>query len=147
MNTSSQTLCSSSQTYLSHRHRLMAMARAGGCDEHDAEDVVQDMFATLVRVGRLEELNDLPETARTAMLRRRLKCALMNRWRDRQRQCREARQTCSLSELEEHDWHPSVKTTPATEHDRHWALQKVAGAITLLRDECGGQWRVVEGPV
>jgi DNA-directed RNA polymerase specialized sigma24 family protein len=117
---------------------------ARGCDEHEAEDVVQEMFASLVRVDRLEELDALPEADQAAVLGRRLKCALMNHWRDRQRLCRQAKRTVSLTEMEEHEWHPSTHGTPATELDRRWALQRVSEALTRLRSECGSRWQVLE---
>ncbi|MCX6854622.1 MAG: hypothetical protein NTV80_06925 [Verrucomicrobia bacterium] len=137
--------CSSSQTYLRHRTRLLALAKAHGCDVHEAEDVVQDMFAKLLRMGRLEDVNALPETVQSAVLGRRLKSVLMNRWRDQQRQCRDARRTIALDELETMDRTLACQRTPAMEHDYSWAMRRVTDALKTLRDECGQRlWQELE---
>lgn len=135
---------STSHSYLSHRRRLIALAIARGFDEHEAEDVVQDLFAALLRVGRLEELEAMPEDAQAALLACRLKSLLMNRRRDSQRLCRAAHRTVPLADLEEVNWQPSHDVTPAVELDRAWALGMVSKALRRLRTECGAStWSTV----
>lgn len=52
-----------------------------GCDPHTAEDAVQDVFLRLLRHGRLHSITTLS----SQYLRLRLRCQLMNHWRDSHR--------------------------------------------------------------
>jgi len=144
MITASQTLRGSSQTYLSHRRRLIALAMSRGFDEHEAEDAVQDLFAALVRVDRLEELEALPEQEQAVVLACRLKSLLMNRRRDSHRLCRATHRAVALADLEEVNWQPTHEMTPAVELARAWALGMVSKALRRLRTECGtSTWSTV----
>ncbi len=136
--------CQASQTYLKHRCRLIEVARLRGCDHQQAEDIVQDIFMKLFRLGQLDKLHELTERKQAAVLRYRLKSALLNQWRNSQRQRRAARLTVSISELEECEWHPVIQKTPSSELDRLWAIQMVSEALAKLGAEYGSHWHMVE---
>lgn len=71
--------------YLRHYPQLRTHACGLGCDPHTAEDAVQDLFLRLLRHGRLHSLTALASQYQQASLRLRLRCQLMNRWRDSRR--------------------------------------------------------------
>lgn len=66
-------------------HRLYAQARMRGCDAHGAEDVVQDVFATLARRGRLDALGQQPQEARHGLLAKCLRNRIARNHRDLRR--------------------------------------------------------------
>ncbi len=68
-----------------HWSRLFLLARRSGCEVHDAEDAVQEMFEKLVRRGLLAALARQPAETQSAHLAVRMRCHLMNRWRDGRR--------------------------------------------------------------
>jgi DNA-directed RNA polymerase specialized sigma24 family protein len=129
------------RSYVLHRSRLAAQARARGLGAHDAEDMVQDVFAALVRVGRLNEVNALPESDQAAVLNRRLTSMIANHWRNQHRQRRDQRRTICITEVDD----IMLTATPATELDRKWALQAIDNALERLRVEITErQWQRVE---
>lgn len=71
--------------YRQHYPQLRTHACCLGCDPHTAEDAVQDMFLRLLRHDRLHSLTTLSSQFQQASLRLRLRCQLMNRWRDSHR--------------------------------------------------------------
>jgi DNA-directed RNA polymerase specialized sigma24 family protein len=129
------------RAYMLHRSRLISLARSRGAAEHEAEDVVQDVFATLIRTGRLEEVGALAERSQSAVLTRRLHSALINRWRDRHRQCRDQSRVVEISNADD----IPQSGDPASEMDRAWALRAIDHALDHLRDEIAeDQWTQVE---
>lgn len=71
--------------YLRHYPQLRMHAHGLGCDPHTAEDAVQDVFLRLLRHDRLHSLMTLSGQHQQASLRLRLRCHLVNRWRDARR--------------------------------------------------------------
>lgn len=71
--------------YLRHYPQLRMHAHGLGCDPHTAEDAVQDVFLRLLQHDRLRMLATLPGQHQQASLRLRLRCHLVNRWRDARR--------------------------------------------------------------
>lgn len=71
--------------YLRHYPQLRRHAHGLGCDPHTAEDAVQDVFLRLLQHDRLRMLATLPGQHQQASLRLRLRCHLVNRWRDARR--------------------------------------------------------------
>lgn len=74
-----------SALYLRHYPQLRMHAHGLGCDPHTAEDAVQDVFLRLLKHDRLRVLATLPGQHQQASLRLRLRCQLINRWRDARR--------------------------------------------------------------
>lgn len=115
-----------------HWRRLHAAACQRGCTSAEAEDAVQDVFLSLARRGVLEALANRPVEAQTSYLFLRLRCVLLNRWRDAHRQRRWA-----LSEAlpldDELVSEPPTHVTPATEADRPWLEKCITLAIEKLR--------------
>lgn len=83
--------------YQRHYPQLRTHACGLGCDPHTAEDAVQDVFLRLLRHGRLHSLSTLSSQFQQASLRLRLRCQLINRWRDNRRLRRGG--PCSLMPL------------------------------------------------
>lgn len=115
-----------------HWRRLQAAACQRGCPPAEAEDVVQDVFLSLVRRGLIESLGNLPVEAQASHLFLRLRSVLMNRWRDARRQCRGALEMAVPLEDENVPELPT-QTTPATEADRTWLAKCINSAFDRLR--------------
>jgi DNA-directed RNA polymerase specialized sigma24 family protein len=131
----------STSAYTRHRVRLTALAIARGCAAHEAEDLVQDIFATLIRVNRLDALDALPAPDQSALLIRRLRSQLINSRRNRHRHRHDTRCTIALSDVED----IASLTNPASEHDHAWALAQIDEALLRLRCELTHcQWQSVE---
>jgi DNA-directed RNA polymerase specialized sigma24 family protein len=125
------------------RKSLLARALAKGCQPQDAEDVVQEVFAAVLRVGRWEELMSLAEKDQLRVLSCRLKSVLLKRWRDQHRQCRDSSCTVPLPDIEDQSF--AIHITPATECDRSWAMTAIEDAMLRLRAEISeSQWSLVE---
>jgi len=138
-------LAHSSLPYQRHRSRLITYACTRGCPAQDAEDVVQDLFAALVRVGRYDELHHLPVDEQGAALCCRLKSLLINRWRDQHRQRRDQSRTVALADAEDFAMAIAMDSTPATDLDRAWAMDAIEAALERLRPEVAAHhWHIVE---
>lgn len=115
-----------------HWPRLHAAACQRGCTPLEAEDVVQELFLSLARRGMMENLAGRPVESQTAYLFLRLRCVLINRWRDAHRQRRGA----SLEVLPLDDElmpELSVHSTPDREADRAWLDRCITQAVERLR--------------
>lgn len=130
--------------YRRHWPVLCAFARARGCEIHDAEDAVQELFAKLVAQGQHERaaaIEDHGEQA--AFLFARLRTHLIKRWQHRMRQRRGGGVVCfSLSDengenIDVADAHAS----PDCELDRYWARGVIDRVLHSFSQELQAQGR------
>ncbi len=132
--------------FLSHRRRLLQYARLKGCGEHDAEDVVQELFLRLIRLGVLLRLSGEPDETQAAHLTRTLRCMILNQWRNRIRLRRGgAAATLSLEDLAEEGVEVPCAQTPTTDLDRAWGLGILERGFALLRARMDpSRWHGIE---
>ncbi len=142
--TNSSTQADAAALYRRHWPALCAFARARGCETHDAEDAVQELFAKLVAQGQHERaaaIFDHGEQA--AFLLARLRTHLIKRWQHRTRQRRGGGVVCfSLSDengenIDVADTH----ATPDRELDRNWARSVIDRALNCISLELQAQGR------
>lgn len=142
--TNSSTQADAAALYRRHWPALCAFARARGCETHDAEDAVQELFAKLVAQGQHERaaaIFDHGEQA--AFLFARLRTHLIKRWQHRTRQRRGGGVVCfSLSDengenIDVADTH----ATPDRELDRNWARSVIDRALNCISLELQAQGR------
>lgn len=150
---STNTQPDASALYRRHWPALCSFARAKGCESHDAEDAVQELFARLVEQGQHERAARIADHhEQAAFLMARLRTHLIKRWRYRTRLRRGGGVVCfSLSdeagrEIDVADAHPS----PDREIDRDWARNVIDCALGRIRRELqtqgrGDVWRCLEG--
>jgi DNA-directed RNA polymerase specialized sigma24 family protein len=122
--------------YLRHYPQLRMHAHGLGCDPHTAEDAVQDVFLRLLRHDRLHSLMTLSGQHQQASLRLRLRCHLMNRWRDSRRQRRGG--PCSLIPLLQPDGTPmeiADERAPIPGSPPRLSEQSLHNALQILRQE------------
>jgi len=117
-----------------HWPRLHAAACQRGCTRVEAEDAVQELFLSLARRGMMEHLAARPLESQTSYLFLRLRCVLINRWRDAHRQRRGA--TAEILPLDD-ELMPelSVHATPDREADRAWLDGCITLAVERLREQ------------
>jgi DNA-directed RNA polymerase specialized sigma24 family protein len=126
-----------------HWYRLYAVACRRGCAPSDAEDAVQELFLNLTRRGHLDDLMLRSEEAQLSYLSMRLRCLLMNRWRDARRQGRGGEMSL-FSQNDEGTPEPACHETPATHHDRVWLLHCIDDAVSRLHLQTRPQtWRQI----
>lgn len=135
---------SSAQLYRRHWSSLCAFARARGCELHDAEDAVQELFAKLVAQGQDERaaaISDPGEQA--AFLLARLRTHLIKRWKHRTRLRRGGGMSClSLTSEEGAEWDVlDQQATPDAALDRCWARQVLDQALERMSAELQAQGR------
>ncbi len=142
--TSSSCEADASALYRRHWHLLFSFARARGCEIHDAEDAVQELFAKLVARGQHERAALIPDHGeQAAFLIARMRTLLIKRWQHRTRLCRGGGAVCfSLSD--EHGRNidvPDTHATPDREIDRSWAREVLDRALNCVRSELKSQGR------
>ena len=142
--TDSSAQCAASMLYQRHWPVLCAFARARGCEVHDAEDAVQELFAKLVVQGQHERAASIVDHGeQAAFLFARLRTHLIKRWQHRTRQRRGGGTVCfSLCDengenIDVADAHPS----PDNELDRDWARGVIERALTSCSRELHAQGR------
>lgn len=143
--TDSSTLATASAAlYRRHWPMLCAFARSKGCEPHDAEDAVQELFAKLVGQGQHERAAAISDDAeQAAFLLARLRTHLIKRWRHRTRQRRGGGAMCfSLTQEEgaEMDF-ADTRAAPDTELDRGWARGVLDQALSRISVELKAQGR------
>ncbi len=120
--------------YRRHLMGLVSFARKTGCDEHAAWDVVQDLFLRILRRGMFIQIATWTEEMQRAWLLRTLRWIIGNQHRDRTRLKRGSAQAHeSLDFLLEGGLDISGPGTPATEHDRRWAISVLERGMARLR--------------
>ncbi len=130
--------------YRRHWHALCAFARAKGCESHDAEDAVQELFAKLVAQGQHERAAAIASPGeQSAFLVARLRTHLIKRWRHRTRLRRGGGAAClSLSDEEGQDIDVAdTRSTPDRELDRAWARNVIDVALERVSVELRAQGR------
>ncbi|WP_395753132.1 RNA polymerase sigma factor [Prosthecobacter sp.] len=142
--TDSSALNATSLLYSRHWPVLCAFARARGCEMHDAEDAVQELFAKLVAQGQHERAAAIADHGeQAAFLFARLRTHLIKRWQHRTRQRRGGGAICfSLSDengenIDVADTHAS----PSDEMDRDWARGVIERALHSCCVELRAQGR------
>jgi DNA-directed RNA polymerase specialized sigma24 family protein len=130
--------------YRRHWPAMCAYARAKGCETHDAEDAVQELFARLVAQGQHERAAAIADPdEQAAFLLARLRTHLIKRWRHRTRLRRGGGVVCfSLSDengenIDVADSHAS----PDLELDRNWARSVIDRALNCISLELQAQGR------
>lgn len=137
--------------YRRHYHTLCAFARTHGCESHDAEDAVQELFAKLLAQGKYERAADISDHGeQAAFLITRLRTLLIKRWQFRTRQRRGGGAICyslhdegqSINVADEH-------AAPDGEMDRSWARGVLEQALQRMSRELCGEgrgdvWRTLE---
>jgi DNA-directed RNA polymerase specialized sigma24 family protein len=119
--------------YRRHQFSLVSFARLRGCDEHEAWDVVQDLFLRVFKRGMIEKLSSLTDEVQRAWLLRMLRWEISNYHRHRSRHKRGGATVLeSLDGMLEDDQDVPVHITPATEHDRRWALAVLERGLSRL---------------
>ena len=142
--TDSSALNATSMLYRRHWPVLCAFARARGCEVHDAEDAVQELFAKLVAQGQHERAAAIVDHGeQAAFLFARLRTHLIKRWQHRTRQRRGGGVVCfSLSdENGENIDVADARSTPDEELDRDWARGVIARALHTCSQELRTQGR------
>lgn len=130
---------------LRHRRVLISDALRRCSSLSDAEDVVQDVFARLLRTGRWQQIGSLSDEEQLRTLRLYLKSMLSRQWRFRHQQRRDCSRTVALPDVEAAALAVSDADTPATLMDRQWAVQVIESALQTLRHEMApSQWPHVE---
>lgn len=120
--------------YRRHHAVLVAFAHRRGCDEHEAWDVVQELFLRLFRRGMIATLGAWGEEAQRAWLLRTLRWVICNQHRERTRLKRgRGHAHESLDHLLDGGVDIPGRDTPATEHDRRWAVAVMQRGIDRLR--------------
>lgn len=119
-----------------HWPRLHRLACHRGCDPQTAQDVVQDLFTRLIRHGDLTRLVREPLAIQNTHLSQRLRCLLINRWRDAHRQRRGGEIIwVSMDSETAHFSEPATHDTPAAQHDRVWLAQCISTAVSRLQTQ------------
>jgi DNA-directed RNA polymerase specialized sigma24 family protein len=128
--------------YQRHWPALCAFARARGCEVHDAEDAVQELFAKLVAQGQHERAGAIVDHGeQAAFLYARLRTHLIKRWQHRTRQRRGGGAVCfSLSDENGRDMDVAdPKPAPDSELDRNWARGVIDSALECVSVELHAQ--------
>lgn len=134
----------SAALYRRHWPMLCAFARSRGCEPHDAEDAVQELFAKLVGQGQHERAAALPDDSeQAAFLLARLRTHLIKRWRHRTRQRRGGGVACfSLTQEEGADMDiADTRAAPDAELDRGWARGVLDQALNRISVELQAEGR------
>ena len=132
--------------YRRHQVYLVNFARLRGCDEHEAWDIVQDLFLRVFRLGMVQVLGSRPLEMQRAWLMRTLRWMLVNEHRRRSRLRRGGGHLLDSVEriIEEGGDFPAVGT-PAGDYDRQWAAAVLERCLSRLRSRVKpGSWTAFE---
>lgn len=120
--------------YRCHQASLVSFACRRGCDEHEAWDVVQELFLRMFRQGTIVRISTLAEDVQRGWLMRSLRWVIFNHYRDRTTMKRGSIQMQeSLDDLLDKGLEIASPGTPATEHDRRWAMAVLERGFATLR--------------
>jgi len=132
--------------YRHHQASLVNFACLRGCDEHEAFDAVQDLFLRLFRHGLLFSLAERPVEWQRARLLRILRWMILNQWRHKATVRRgSGAEMASLEAMLEEGQDVASSGTPASEHDRSWAMSVVDRGLHRLRSSVSvAKWSSIE---
>ncbi len=120
--------------YQRHQLSLVRYACLRGCDEHEAWDVVQELFLRVHRRGMLVSLMAKSEEMQRAWLMRTLLWMIHNARRHKLAIRRSGGYIAeSLDSLMESGQEVASHSTPASEYDRAWAASVMERGICRLR--------------
>lgn len=142
--TDSSNQAAATDLYRRHWPTLCAFARARGCETHDAEDAVQELFAKLVAQGQHERAAAIVDHGeQAAFLFARLRTHLIKRWQHRTRLRRGGGVVCfSLSDENGAEIDVAgTQATPDCEIDRVWAREVIDRALNGICSELRSQGR------
>lgn len=135
--------------YRRHQLSLVNFARRRGCDEHEAWDVVQELFLRAFRLGMIQPLYNRTEEMQRAWLLRSLRWMLINMHRRRIRLRRGGGQVPDSLDriMAEGGDFPGIDT-PEHDHDRQWAAAVLERCLTRLhRSTRPAAWTAFEAGV
>jgi len=132
--------------YRRHQSSLVSFACLRGCDEHEAWDLVQELFLRAFRFGMIQPLFSRSEEMQRAWLLRTLRWMLINLHRRRTRLRRGGGQALeSLDLLIEDGVEFCSAGTPAGDFDRQWAAAVLDRCLSRLRSSIKpAAWRAFE---
>lgn len=120
--------------YRRHQASLVNFARHRGCDEHEAWDVVQELFLRVFRLGMVLPLSSRTEEMQRIWLLRTLRWMLINLHRRRARLRRGGGSVLeSLEHLLDEGFDIACGDTPEEQHDRQWAMHIIERGLSKLR--------------
>lgn len=133
--------------YDQHHAELLHLSRQRGVDEHEAHDLVQELFLRIFHLGLFRVLAERPYQARRAWLVRTLRWMIINQHRHRSR-LRRGGAVCveSLEALVEQGHEITSGDAPDVLHDRRWAMNLLERGLIRLRSTLKpAAWPVMEG--
>ena len=135
--------------YQRHQLSLVSYACLRGCDEHEAWDVVQELFLRVHRRGMLVSLVAKPEKMQRAYLMQTLLWMIHNARRHKLAIRRSGGHVPeSLDLLLESGQEVAVHSTPASEYDRAWAKSVMERALSRLRSLLtSSAWQSIESSI
>jgi DNA-directed RNA polymerase specialized sigma24 family protein len=132
--------------YQRHQLSLVRYACQRGCDEHEAWDVVQELFLRVHRRGMLVSLVAKTEEMQRAWLMRTLLWVIHNARRHKLAIRRSGGYVAeSLDAMMESGQEVGCHSTPASEYDRAWAASVVERGLSRLRGLLASSaWKSIE---
>lgn len=132
--------------YHSHQLSLVKFARQRGCDEHEAWDVVQELFLRTFRLGMLLPLCAKPPEWQRAWLLRTLNWIVLNHWRHKtalRRSSGSVPESIDAMLEEGHDL--AGPGSPEDDYDRRWIMSVIERGVSRLRSAVGpSRWERME---
>jgi DNA-directed RNA polymerase specialized sigma24 family protein len=135
--------------YQSHQLSLVRYATLRGFDEHEAWDIVQELFLRVHRKGMLELLVAKSEEMQRAWLMRTLLWMIHNARRHKLAIRRSGGHVPeSLDLLLESGQEVAIHSTPASEYDRAWAKSVMERGLSRLRSLLtSSAWQGIESSI
>lgn len=120
--------------YDHHLDDLLALSCERGVDEHEAKDLVQELFLRVFHLGLFRVLAERPYPSRRDWLVRTLRWMILNQRRHRSRKRRGgAACVASIEALVEEGRDISDGDAPDVLHDRRWAMKVLECSLIRLR--------------
>lgn len=132
--------------YRRHQPSLVKFACLRGCDEHEAWDVVQELFIRAFRLGMIVPLAARTEERQRMWLLRTLRWLICNHHRSRARIRRGGLAAIvSLDGFMDAGHDIPLHVTPATEHDRRHTWSLIERGLEALRSRSrSSSWPEIE---
>jgi DNA-directed RNA polymerase specialized sigma24 family protein len=134
------------ELYRLHHGGLIRQAGLRGWDEHEAWDLVQELFLRLFKSGMIGRVAALPEGGQRAWLLQTLSWMSGNLRRSRYTRRRgDGQVPQSLDLLLQEGFDPAGVGTPESAHDRAWAMAVLSRSMHRLRATVSHQqWHRLE---